>query len=306
MGCARIAVCIATFNRCASLDMLLEQLSRLQFVKNPPPAVGVVVVDNDAGESARGVVESRAGQCSFSLRYAVEPRRGVSYARNRSIRLAEADVDFIAFIDDDELPHLRWLDELMAAQRRWNADIIAGPVLPIYAPDVPEWVIEGGFFMPRPKPDGAVLELCHTNNTLIRAEILRSMLEPFDPRHAANGNEDINLFGRLSLEGRSIRWADRAIVWERITANRANVNWIMKRGFWEWSSYSRLEKELHGSIRRTAIRGLKGLGLVVCGIALSVASPRMGKDHLARSWQRIFQGLGSMAGLLGIKPFWPR
>ena len=65
------------------------------------------MVDNSEGEEATHRV-AEANQA----RYSIEPKRGLSRARNRGIR--ECHTDVIAFIDDDVLPEPDWLGNLLA------------------------------------------------------------------------------------------------------------------------------------------------------------------------------------------------
>jgi glycosyltransferase involved in cell wall biosynthesis len=61
--------------------------------------------------------------------------RGIARARNSAVAAARSPA-FLAFIDDDEVPHANWLDELMWTQSQFQADVVSGPVLPAYAADV--------------------------------------------------------------------------------------------------------------------------------------------------------------------------
>ena len=71
-----------------------------------PQADHVLVVDNSTGnEETKRIAEQ------FSARCIVEPRPGLSRARNRG--LAECDTDIIAFLDDDAIPSPGWLGILM-------------------------------------------------------------------------------------------------------------------------------------------------------------------------------------------------
>src|SRR5271169_3087612 len=100
-GDIRVAICIATLKRQELLRVLLNGIGQLKFRKLPTPQVQIVVVDNDELASAKKVCGSVA--VPWPVKYVVEPRRGITHVRNRAI--AEAgSVDFIAFIDDDEVP----------------------------------------------------------------------------------------------------------------------------------------------------------------------------------------------------------
>ena len=67
----------------------------------------------------------------WQLVYAVEPRRGIPFGRNTAVRTA-GDVDFVAFLDDDETADPAWLVELLRVQRTTGADVVTGTVLPVF------------------------------------------------------------------------------------------------------------------------------------------------------------------------------
>src|SRR5437016_9092776 len=97
---AKVTICIATYCRPRMLAQLLKALDRLTFRKVPMPLVNVVVIDNDANASGREPVEHSARRGRWPLCYGIEPRRGISYARNRGVAGAGKDCDFVVFVDD--------------------------------------------------------------------------------------------------------------------------------------------------------------------------------------------------------------
>src|SRR4051812_5167014 len=113
----RIAVCICTFKRLEFLRRLLRALDQQETAGRF--TLTVVVADNDAAQSARGVVEEFSNR-SFKLIYCAEPRQNIALARNKALQNAEGD--FIAFIDDDEFPADDWLQELLATCEKYRAD----------------------------------------------------------------------------------------------------------------------------------------------------------------------------------------
>src|SRR5438132_450140 len=128
-----VAVAVVTYRRASQLTRLLDSIAQLE---RPPggedePTV-VVVIDNDADGSAEATVDmfrSASGN-RVEVRYAVEATPGIAAARNAAIALA-CDRGAIAFIDDDEVPAPNWLSELLDAQVRYDADVVAGPAYPV-------------------------------------------------------------------------------------------------------------------------------------------------------------------------------
>jgi O-antigen biosynthesis protein len=72
------------------------------------PDYEVVVVDNTGGDAETRRLAEAAG-----ARYACEPRRGASRARNAGARVAAGEI--VAFIDDDAVADRQWLSEHVRA-----------------------------------------------------------------------------------------------------------------------------------------------------------------------------------------------
>ena len=197
----RVGICIATYRRPRMLATLLKALDRQAFQKARPPLVTVVVIDNDVAESARATVERAAVRARWPLCYGVEPRRGISYARNRGVVAVGQTCDFLVFVDDDELPRRNWLDELLFVQARENADVVAGPVLPRFDEVPPAWVDRGRFFVRPRYRTGHPLSVAGAGNALVRTGVLTEQPGPFAPQFALSGAEDTHLFMRLERLG---------------------------------------------------------------------------------------------------------
>ncbi len=88
-------------------------------------AVELVVIDNSADASARGVVAA-AGRGRIDLRYVHEPRRGQCRARNRG--LAESAGRAVIFTDDDVRPQPGWVAGMAGPILGGTADAVAGHV----------------------------------------------------------------------------------------------------------------------------------------------------------------------------------
>ena len=131
-----IAVCICTYRRPAELTKLLSEIEKQQ--TRGSFTFSVVVVDNDAAESAKAVVEAFAAGSSVRVEYYCERTQNISLARNRAVMNATGE--YVALIDDDEWPGAQWLLNSYEAARRYKADGVLGPVRPCFERDPPQWV----------------------------------------------------------------------------------------------------------------------------------------------------------------------
>ncbi len=226
----RTDVCIITFRRPQGLYRLLGALQQQEFPCQAPE-LRVVVVDNDPEESARSVCVDARSWLTPPLIYRVEKRRGIPQARNTAIAASLDHSDFLAFIDDDEVPDPGWLAELQRVQRSRDADAVAGPHLPRFCDSPPRWIAEGGFFESPRHTTGARIEYAFTHNVLVRTAALASMDALFDERMALTGGSDAEFFRRFARTGRRIVWADDALVFESVPPTRARLGWLLARAF---------------------------------------------------------------------------
>ncbi len=103
-----VSVVIPTCNRRDLLKDALETLRQQQ-----TDAVFEVIVADNGGTDRTDEVVAQAAANGLAVRLVVEPRRGVSFARNTATRAALADN--VAFMDDDELAAPDWIQTLVDA-----------------------------------------------------------------------------------------------------------------------------------------------------------------------------------------------
>lgn len=130
-----ISVVLSTYNRAerltAALESLLEQRGDL--------AYEIVVVDNNSTDDTRAVVERIIRRAGDRVRYAFEPRQGLSHGRNTGIALARAPI--IAFTDDDIRAAPDWILQVREAfARHPEVSYLGGRVLPSWLAEPPAWL----------------------------------------------------------------------------------------------------------------------------------------------------------------------
>lgn len=296
-GLLRVCICIATFRRPQLLRALLDALAALTFHKMREPSLEVIVVDNDAEQSARNVCQRDA--FPWRLRYICEPERGIVRARNRLIAAA-SEADFLAFIDDDETPDSRWIDELLWTQFRFQSEVVSGALLPVFEQGVPKWIRSGKFFE-RPVPvTGTRVQLCSAGNVLIQSGVFAAV-SGFDERFNFSGCEDTHFFIRVRQAGFQMVFSREAVAYEPISAQRANLAWLLRRGFQAGNGWAHCERSLHPGWRVALLRVLKELAHMGKGLLHLPLASFLGKAHLARSLQTISTATGTLAGVAGYR-----
>jgi glycosyltransferase involved in cell wall biosynthesis len=104
-----LTVAICTRDRPEGLAVTLDTLGTQEYGR-----FRVVVVDNaPVDDRARQVVNMAVAQHGLDIEHVIEPRPGLSWARNRAIEASRTEV--IAFIDDDE-----------RCDRWWTAEVARG------------------------------------------------------------------------------------------------------------------------------------------------------------------------------------
>lgn len=299
----RVALCAATYRRPEGLARLLAAFAELEVPGDV--ALEVVIVDNSPEASAAAQVCASAAGLPWPMHYLSEPRRGITFARNAALQQANRlAADFVAFIDDDEMPAPRWLSALLIAQHRSGATVILGAVQPVFPEGTPQWIIEGGFFETHAYADGAELQDAHTANVLIDLHRLSALGLGFDHRFALTGGEDTMLFRDLLDAGGRIVYAADAVVYETVPQSRTTLAWLLKR----WYRTGNVEAALflrgrrRGAWRRPAnlLRGLARIGAGgISFIAWLLVFGFGRKDRIVRPLYTFCRGCGILASTLG-------
>jgi glycosyltransferase involved in cell wall biosynthesis len=113
------SVVIPTRERHQQLERALRSVANLDY-RN----FETIVVDNSPGdESVRRIAQG------CGARLIVEPRRGVSFARNRGA--LESRGEIVAYLDDDAVADSRWLAALVAEFEDPSVMMVSGPYLPL-------------------------------------------------------------------------------------------------------------------------------------------------------------------------------
>ena len=281
---ASLAICVPTYRRNRELE---ELLSALQEQETPGDAtVSILVIDNNPDGEAEPVVRAAQAQAfRYAIDYLHETAPGVTFVRNRALK-ATAKVDYLAFIDDDELPAPGWIAALWQRNRESGAAVVFGNVIARYEGEPPEWIVEGDFHSKRVSVDGPREKPGATDNCLIDLGVVRNHGLKFDPALSLVGGEDTLFFDALLLAGESFADAAGAVTYERVPEARASLGWLMTRwrrtGLTDAMMIARrrggrliqMRAALDGFVRLAAGGGLAGVTWLVGGRTISAGVAR--------------------------------
>jgi GT2 family glycosyltransferase len=132
-----LSVLLATHNRAASLERVLEGLQRQRLPQGL--TWEVIVVQSACTDATPEVLQRWADR--LPLVSLAEAAPGKYVAMNRGLELARGAL--LVFTDDDIVPGDDWLAALASAAARWpDHDIFGGVVVPRYPEGTPGWMRE--------------------------------------------------------------------------------------------------------------------------------------------------------------------
>jgi GT2 family glycosyltransferase len=111
----RIAAVVTTHNRAGLLTRTLEGLAGQTI---PPSDYEVIVVDDGSTDDTRGVASAFGAK--LPLKYAYQQNAGLASARNHGLYLSRAPL--LLFLDDDDVPDQRLLEQHVRSHEQYPAD----------------------------------------------------------------------------------------------------------------------------------------------------------------------------------------
>ncbi len=120
-----VSVIVPTHDRPETLAACLRSLLALHY-----PHYEIIVVDNAPNTSATATLVGQLTRQASQVRYILEKRPGVSWARNSGMKAAKGDI--LAFTDDDVVVDPYWLVELVRGfGRAKNVACVTGYNMPL-------------------------------------------------------------------------------------------------------------------------------------------------------------------------------
>lgn len=229
----------------------------------------LLVVDNaPARFPAAAAVERAAKAAPFPVRYVLEPRLGLSHARNRALREVRGEV--VLWTDDDVAVEPGWADELVRAFDDPGVVAAAGRILPAWPYPPPAW-LDGPHAVHLTLEDlGTTARLLSSDETPTGANMAfrtaagRALGTPFDPSLGHRGSlctgyEERRFFRRLAAAG-ATAYRPAAIAHHHISP--ARMSWDSLRHAWTSGGLGlaraeRLDGEELPGLARRLVRALR-------------------------------------------------
>lgn len=281
----KISVVIPTYNRSEKLRDLLDSLqTATQAIQNN---IEIIIVNNNSSKfhTNNYIAAINDLKNKLNITYLFEQQQGRSFALNSGIRNAQSE--FIAFIDDDELADKDWLRTIMNwIERNSSAfDYLVGPCLPNWETTPPDWLpalsnsYRGllGWIEQSDKTESFHTfqgELCGGNCAIRRSTLIElGLFNVKLGRSSKNlmGGEDGDLHRKLKAAGKSGFYDPSMKIYHWIPSSRMTFKYHLTWSYWSGVSNririltdpSQRENVPHllGIPRYWIKRGFQGLGV---------------------------------------------
>jgi succinoglycan biosynthesis protein ExoM len=231
------------------------------------------------------------------IAYCVEPEQNIARARNGAV--ANADGDFIAFIDDDEFPIKEWLLTLFTTCVELAVDGVLGPVKPHFDTAPPQWITRGRFHERPNYPTGLRIDGAkgRTGNVLLKRSLFINDELPFRTQFVTG--EDQDFFRRKIAAGHAFVWCSEAVAYEIVPPARWKRSFILRKALMR-GKYSVIEPTFG------VLDAAKSLVAVPVYAAALPVLCLMGHHHLMRYLEKLCQHLGKILAWIGLDPIGDR
>ena len=214
-----ISIIIPTHQRCASVQLALQALAH----QTLSPDAYEVIVCIDGSQDATQEVLSRF-PAPYKLHVIWQPKLGRAAARNAGMRLAVGDL--LIFLDDDMEPAPGFLMAHLQAHAAGSQLGVLGAVpisLEQSSPPVVKYIgVKFNHHLENLSQPGYTFKLrdFYSGNFSIRREVLLRV-GVFDEAFKIYGNEDLELFVRLSKAGVQLKYCPEALAHQYYTKDFA-------------------------------------------------------------------------------------
>lgn len=245
-----ISAVVCTYNRCNRLEGAISGLENQCY---PKELYEIIVVDNASTDATRDEVLHLQSRMTVPLRYILEEKAGVSYARNAAVKVASGEI--IAFIDDDAIATPEWLIRIANEFKDPDVVCVSGRIDLIWEVPRPSWLpleFEGylgsNFYFGNCRREIAGDEAPFEGNLAVLRQALLQV-GGFSPDFGPRGDEMIMLEGailarKLRNLGKVI-YSPFPVVGHLVPAEKVQKAYFLRRSYLQGWSNGLMEAYLH-------------------------------------------------------------
>lgn len=302
------SICIGTITR--GRPLMLQNLLGSYAEMRTPKGVRLhfVIVENNDRFTLQDIVERfRQRLPQWRVQYELEPRLGISFARNRVLDCAlGADDDLLTFADDDETVEPDWLVHLLAERDAFNLDLLGSPVrvAPARAgascwqklvwSGIDRMNRNGELKLLRRRQEGRVDEIpVATGSWMGNLCFFRRTRLRFRTELGFAGGEDGALWVEAKKLGAKTGWTPFAIAYETVPERRLSLQYRYRRSRDE--TITKFSNKLRTEKRGTLVRIPASLAGRTLSLCLCLATIPFTRGH---TLVRVAWYVGSIAGII--------
>jgi GT2 family glycosyltransferase len=255
----RVSVIISTYSK-NNLDLVLDCLESLK-KQSLKPEETILVLDPypDLVEFFRSRVPTTG------LKIVVSNECGLSNARNAGIKSAAGEI--VVFIDDDAVAAADWLKNLAKSYNDPNVVGVGGLIKPLWENGYPAWFPEelnwivGCSYKGLPESKSYVRNPIGCNMSFRKAVFervgyFRSDLGRFGKMLLAGEEPELSLRILNAIPNAKIVYDPAAIVYHRVRKNRARLDYLFRRSFFEGLSKALIINQSKSSVENQYLKYL--------------------------------------------------
>ena len=255
----KLSIIVPAYNRARTIGMTLMSLVRQDL---PADAYEIIVVDNNSKDATADVVRKVQTESPVLIRYHLERRQGVHYARNWAAVHARGDI--LYYTDDDMLADpgmLRELLKLFAMDETLGT--ASGRVLPKWEVSPPTWVLafcQNGLLSLQLRPEELIISADDMGVYSCHQAIRRNVLLEcggFNPENTGGewvGDGETGLCLRIRARGYKFGYTAKAITYHLIPPERMTQTYLnrrfMNQGYADTYTWFRAERPSPERLRR--------------------------------------------------------
>ena len=295
-----IAICIITYKRLSKLKLCINSIAN----QTTSFDYDIIIVDNDSESKIETSIYEIAQEKKLSIKYHIEHTKGIASARNKCVEIVRSKYKYLVFIDDDEEALDNWLDSLVNSIKKFQSDIVAGPVISEFEDQSFSFINKRSFFNRKRPPTGTLLKNCRTGNLIANTKIFNKYPIPFEEKFKTMGGSDSHFFKTIHKDGFITKWDNQAIVKEIVSKERTKLLWIIKRMLRVGASnaYSDYLNNLYKKILRKCISSVLTLPIYICITPIILMLEIITRSELfIKHLNRLFKLAGYLFGSIKIK-----
>ena len=229
----KISVIICTYNRAEILKECLDSLLNSSFDQK---AFEIIVIDNNSTDLTKKVVKEHIIPDDV-LRYCLEKKQGLSFARNRGWK--EAKGLWVCYLDDDSYIGENFFQKIIETIERNEFDIFGGVYLPWYKYGKPKWYLDDYASNYKKNHNLGALafnEFVDGGIMIVRRSVFKD-IGGFSKEFGMNGEnigygEEIDFQIRAREGGKNVGFNPEIIIFHLVPKYKLRINWFVKSNYY--------------------------------------------------------------------------